>query len=110
MNMKMLFVSMISTLAALAYAQYRLLGQQQGVSTMTKRRPKNSSSVQTFPAATNPEQASHNLEYSDHQQRLVGNSSPIRDVLDADFAAEAHGFTGFETVGKGSRYKSSESV
>lgn len=49
--------------------------------------------------------ASHNLdavpENPDHR--------PPRDVQEADFAAEAHGFTGYEKAGRGSRYGGKQS-
>jgi len=48
----------------------------------------------------NSENATHNLDaIPDRTDR-----APQRDVGEADFAAEAHGFTGFENVGQGSRY------
>lgn len=53
-----------------------------------------------------PEQASHNLEHADHPQQIDTDHPPTRDVGEADFAAEAHGFTGFEAAGKGADYKS----
>jgi mannose-6-phosphate isomerase-like protein (cupin superfamily) len=42
---------------------------------------------------------------------VVGRTDrpPERDVLEADFAAEAHGFTGFERAGRGSCYGGSSS-
>ncbi|HKL52513.1 MAG TPA: hypothetical protein VJ902_01020 [Wenzhouxiangellaceae bacterium] len=49
----------------------------------------------------NADNASHNLDSRiDDQQK-----KPSRDVADADFAAEAHGFTAFENTGQGSSYR-----
>lgn len=49
----------------------------------------------------NPDNASHNLDAQIDDQRR----KPSRDVADADFAAEAHGFTAFENTGQGSSYR-----
>ncbi|HMB38146.1 MAG TPA: hypothetical protein VKO85_03630 [Wenzhouxiangellaceae bacterium] len=49
----------------------------------------------------NPDNASHNLDSKLKDQRR----RPSRDVAEADFAAEAHGFTAFENTGQGSRYQ-----
>jgi hypothetical protein len=49
----------------------------------------------------NPQNASHNLD-----ARLDDQSEPPdRDVVEADFAAEAHGFTAYEKTGQGSSYE-----
>lgn len=52
-----------------------------------------------------PEQAAHNLEHSENTRAIDSTSPPVRDVSEADFAAEAHGFSGFEAVAKGSEYR-----
>lgn len=49
----------------------------------------------------NAENASHNLDSRIDDQR----KRPSRDVSDADFAAEAHGFTAFENTDQGSSYR-----
>lgn len=49
----------------------------------------------------NADNASHNLDARIDDQR----KRPSRDVADADFAAEAHGFTAFENTGQGSSYR-----
>ena len=49
----------------------------------------------------NADNASHNLDAQIDDQR----KKPSRDVTDADFAAEAHGFTAFESTGQGSSYR-----
>ena len=49
----------------------------------------------------NADNASHNLDSKIDDQR----KRPSRDVADADFAAEAHGFTAFENTGQGSSYR-----
>lgn len=49
----------------------------------------------------NADNASHNLDARIDDQRR----RPSRDVADADFAAEAHGFTAFENTGQGSSYR-----
>lgn len=55
---------------------------------------------------TNSENASHNHDgVPDRVDRR-----PARDVTEADFAAEAHGFTGFEKAGRGSCYRGNESI
>jgi len=107
MTTLILLLFTLSSLGALAYAQYYSPRHRRPVRTLAKETLNNSTALQNLPAATNPEQASHNLEYSDQHQQSTENCPPTRNVLDADFAAEAHGFTGFESVGKGSRYKSS---
>lgn len=109
MKLAVLVVLTVTMLLAITYAQHRSLKQQQAAKILPNGRSKNRSALQQF-SATNPEQASHNLEYSDQPQQLDKSSPPIRDTLDADFAAEAHGFTGFENIGKGSRYKSSNNA
>jgi len=49
----------------------------------------------------NPQNASHNLD-----SKLTNQSEPPpRDVVEADFAAEAHGFTAYENTGQGSSYQ-----
>jgi hypothetical protein len=58
---------------------------------------------------TDAEQASHNLEHADQPQSINTEQPPERDPGEADFAAEAHGFTGFESAGKGADYKSGKS-
>lgn len=58
---------------------------------------------------TDAEQASHNLEHADQPKAINPEQSPERDPGEADFAAEAHGFTGFESAGKGADYKSGKS-
>jgi hypothetical protein len=60
-------------------------------------------------ANTDAEQASHNLEHADQPKTINPEQPPERDPGEADFAAEAHGFTGFESVGKGANYKSGKS-
>lgn len=60
-------------------------------------------------ANTDAEQASHNLEHADRLKTLNPEQPPERDPGEADFAAEAHGFTGFESAGKGANYKSGKS-
>jgi hypothetical protein len=104
MNMGMIFILTVATLAVIAYAQHRYSRQRSAGISVDGGSKGTSFSQDSF--STSPEQASHNLEYSDRAQQLDMNRPPIRDPLDADFAAEAHGFTGFEKVGKGSRYKS----
>jgi len=49
----------------------------------------------------NADNACHNLDSKIGDQR----KRPSRDVADADFAAEAHGFTAFENTGQGSSYR-----
>lgn len=49
----------------------------------------------------NADNASHNLDSRIDDQ----HKQPSRDVADADFAAEAHGFTAFENTGQGSSYR-----
>lgn len=105
MNVETFFVVTMLLIAAMMYYRYRSL-KQQAARISLDGEEKHKASMQ-ISSATNPEQASHNLEYSDQQPLLNDNCPPIRDTLDADFAAEAHGFTGFEKAGKGSRYKSS---
>ena len=56
------------------------------------------------PTADHPEQTEHNLENVDKKVDQEGR--PVRSQQEADFAAEAHGFTGFESAGKGADYKS----
>jgi hypothetical protein len=109
MNTGTLFVLAVSILAAMVYVQFRFSNQQWLAKTAMSGKLKNKSSMHRLPE-TNPEQASHNLEYSDRMQQWDKHRPPIRDTLDADFAAEAHGFTGFEMAGKGSRYKSSDNA
>ena len=104
MNIGMLFVLTAATLVVIVYAQHRYSRRQSAGIPVDGGSRDRSVSQKSF--STSPEQASHNLEYSDRVQQLDMNRPPIRDTLDADFAAEAHGFTGFEKVGKGSRYKS----
>jgi hypothetical protein len=58
---------------------------------------------------TDAEQASHNLEHADQPKAINPDQPPERDPGEADFAAEAHGFTGFESAGKGADYKSDKS-
>jgi hypothetical protein len=58
---------------------------------------------------TKAEQASHNLEHADQPETVNPDQPPERDPGEADFAAEAHGFTGFESAGKGADYKSGKS-
>lgn len=82
------------------------LKRQQKTSLHPQNRSRDISQLPQF-SAPYPEQASHNLEYSDQSQRINPQKPPARAVEDADFAAEAHGFTGFERVGKGASYKSS---
>lgn len=48
----------------------------------------------------NADNASHNPDSKVKDQRR----RPTRDVSEADFAAEAHGFTAFENAGQGSTY------
>jgi hypothetical protein len=57
--------------------------------------------------ARHPELTEHNLEQADLPSAIDTHRQPVRDVTEADFGAEAHGFTGYEAVGRGSRYKSS---
>jgi hypothetical protein len=45
-----------------------------------------------------------NAEHNHDGVAANTDGPPERDVLDADFAAEAHGFTGFEKAGRGSCY------
>lgn len=52
------------------------------------------------PNGINSENAAHNLEATPERT----DRKPVRDVGEADFAAEAHGFTGFEKAGRGSCY------
>ncbi len=52
-----------------------------------------------------PENRVHNLDITAEECEELGDRPPVRDVSEADFAAEAHGFTGFERVDKGSRYR-----
>lgn len=59
------------------------------------------------PAAEHPEQTAHNLESRDPAG--AAETPPVRDAGEADFGAEAHGFTGYEAAGKGADYHSSES-
>ena len=109
MNVELLIVLMVAMSAVIIYTRQLFMNKQQSVRASAAGKSKNKTvSHQLF--ETNPEQASHNLEYSDQPQRWKSNHPPIRDPLDADFAAEAHGFTGFEMVGRGSRYKSSERI
>ena len=54
-----------------------------------------------------PENAPHNLEFSEDENRQCELKPPERDLREADFAAEAHGFTGFEQAGRGSSYRAS---
>lgn len=61
-------------------------------------------------STTDAEQASHNLEHADRPHQVDTQHPPKRDVGEADFGAEAHGFTGFEAAGKGADYKSGESA
>ena len=55
---------------------------------------------------TNSENASHNHDGVPHRV----DRRPVRDVAEADFAAEAHGFTGFEKAGRGSCYRGNGSI
>jgi hypothetical protein len=52
----------------------------------------------------NPDNAIHNLDAKLEDQ----DRAPTRDVAEADFAAEAHGFTAYEEAGHGSTYDGSE--
>ncbi len=56
--------------------------------------------------STNPELTEHNLEQADRPAAIDTHGPPVRDVTEADFGAEAHGFTGYELAGRGSQYKS----
>jgi len=54
----------------------------------------------------NPDNASHNLDSKLEDQ----DRPPTRDVLEADFAAEAHGFTAYEKAGLGSSYEGASEI
>lgn len=47
-----------------------------------------------------PDQANHNLEHIDRPQDIDPTQPPTRQAGEDDFAAEAHGFTGYENVGE----------
>jgi len=49
-----------------------------------------------FPA----DQALYNLENREHPEKVDPDRPPTRQPGEDDFAAEAHGFTGYEKVGK----------
>ncbi|MBY6204241.1 cupin domain-containing protein [Halomonas denitrificans] len=53
------------------------------------------------PSGIDSENAPHNLDADGKDV----DGAPKRDVREADFAAEAHGFTGFERAGRGSDYR-----
>ncbi|MDJ0655857.1 MAG: hypothetical protein QNJ40_16950 [Xanthomonadales bacterium] len=53
--------------------------------------------------ARSPEFRAHNLDMSAEEVELACREQPLRAPEQADFGAEAHGFTGFERAGKGSR-------
>lgn len=52
-----------------------------------------------------PENVAHNLDIGREEAKALEDTPPQRDVSEADFGAEYHGFTGFERAGKGSRFK-----
>lgn len=52
------------------------------------------------PSGIDSENAPHNLDADGKDVE----GAPKRDVREGDFAAEAHGFTGFEKAGRGSDY------
>ena len=54
----------------------------------------------------NADNASHNLDAQIDDQ----GKKPSRDVADADFAAEAHGFTAYEKAGLGSSYEGASEI
>lgn len=53
------------------------------------------------PGGIDSENAPHNLDVDEKDI----DGAPKRDVREADFAAEAHGFTGYESAGRGSTYR-----
>ncbi len=53
------------------------------------------------PSGIDSENAPHNLDVDEKEI----DGAPKRDVREADFAAEAHGFTGYEQAGRGSTYR-----
>ena len=60
------------------------------------------------PCRMSPENAVHNLDMDAQEVAALADRAPQRDVLEADFAAEAHGFSAFEAVGRGSDFERGE--
>lgn len=56
------------------------------------------------PCRISPENAVHNLDIDPDERAALAKRAPQREVGEADFAAEAHGFSAFEAVGYGSDY------
>ena len=54
---------------------------------------------------SSPENVSHNHDFDPEEAAGLENTPPQRDVTEADFGAEYHGFTGFERAGKGSWFR-----
>ena len=52
-----------------------------------------------------PENASHNMDMTEEEVETACEDEPERDPGEADFAAEAHGFTGPEKADRGSEYE-----
>ena len=52
-----------------------------------------------------PENANHNLDMTEDETEETCEDEPERDQREADFAAEAHGFTGPEKAKRGSGYE-----
>jgi len=53
-----------------------------------------------------PDQVEHNLENQGQPEKINPEEPPTRQPGEDDFAAEAHGFTGYEKVGEATeKYK-----
>lgn len=71
---------------------------------MSDRNPKAHTSDELTPDAQGKpvpaDQEPYNLEHRDDPEKVDTGRPPTREVGEDDFAAEAHGFTGFERAGK----------